>query len=96
MKGHTGRLVLLTDPFTTEIRYHHKCYTGPYQRMSAEEKLSLMHDVNYCEVQTMFIDHVCQFVPVDHEIITLKGCYMSTKTLWEHMACQIWGSSQPT
>ena len=61
--------------------------------MPAEEKLPLMHDVTYHEAQTMFIDHVCQVVVVDHKI---KGCYVSTKTLWGHMAYQIWGSSQAT
>ena len=43
-----------------------------YQKMSDEEK-PLMHDVTYHEAQTMFIDHVCQVVFVDHEIITLQG-----------------------
>ena len=40
--------------------------------MSAEENLSLMHDVTYCEAQTMFLDHVRQVVFIDHKIITLQ------------------------
>ena len=74
----------ITDPFSTEIRYHHKCwlkYIGQYQKMSAEEKLPLMHDVTYREAQTMFIDHVRQVVFVDHEIITLQGMLREYKNI---------------
>ena len=66
----------ITDPFSTEIRCHHKCwlkYVGQYQKMSVEEQVPLMHDATYREAQTMFIDHVRQVVFVDHEIITLQG-----------------------
>jgi hypothetical protein len=48
--------------------------------MSVEEKLPLMHDVTYREAQTMFIDHVCQVVFVDHEIITLQGLLREYKS----------------
>ena len=74
----------ITDPFSTEIRYHHKCwlkYVGQYQNMSVEEKLPLMHDVTYREAQTMFIDHVRQVVFVDHKIITLQGLLHEYKNI---------------
>ena len=74
----------ISDPFSTEIRYHHKCwlkYIGQYQKMSVEEKLPLMHDVTYREAQTMFIDHVRQVVFVDHEIITLQGLLREYKSI---------------
>ena len=74
----------ITDPFSTEIRYHHKCwlkYVGQYQKMSVEEKLPLMHDVTYRETQSMFIDHVRQVVCVDHEIITLQGLLREYKSI---------------
>ena len=74
----------ITDPFSTEIRYHHKCglkYVGQYQKMSVEEKLPLMHDVTYREAQTMFIDHVRQVVFVDYKIITLQGLLREYKSI---------------
>ena len=74
----------ITYPFSTEIRYHHKCwlkYVGQYPKMSVEEKLPLMHDVTYREAQTMFIDHVRQVVFVDHEIITLQGLLREYKSI---------------
>jgi len=76
----------ITDPFSTEIRYHHKCwlkYIGLYQKMSAEEKLSLMHDVTLREAKTMFIDHARQVVFVDHEITTLQGLLREYKNIME-------------
>ena len=69
----------ITDPFSTEFRYHHKGWlkkVGQYQKMSEEEKLPLMHDVTY-----MFIDHVRQVVFVDHEIITLQGLLREYKSV---------------
>ena len=74
----------ITDPFSTEIRYHHKCwlkYIGQYQKLSAEEKIPLMHDVTFREAQTMFIDHARQVVFVDHEIITLQGLLREYKNI---------------
>ena len=56
-------------------------YVGQYQKMPVEEKLPLMHDVTYREAQTMFIDHVCQIVFVDHEIITLQGLLREYKSI---------------
>ena len=49
--------------------------------MSVEEKLPLMHDVTYCEAQTMFMDHVRQVVFVDHEIITLQWLLRAYKSI---------------
>ena len=40
-----------------------------------------MHDVTYHEAQTMFIDHVCQVLFVDHEIITLQGLLHEYKSI---------------
>ena len=49
--------------------------------MSVEEKLPLIHDVTYHEAQTMFIDHVCQVLFVDHEIITLQRLLHEYKSI---------------
>ena len=56
-------------------------YVRQYQKMPVEEKLPLMHDVTYREAQTMFIDHVCHIVFVDHEIITLQGLLREYKSI---------------
>lgn len=64
----------ITDPFSSEIRYHHKCwlkYIGTYQKMSIEQKLPLLHDVTLREAQTMFLDHARHVIFTDHEIRTL-------------------------
>ena len=74
----------ITDSFSTEIRYHHKCglkCVGQYQKMSVEEKLPLKHDVTYREARTMFIDHVRQVVFVDYKIITLQGLLREYKSI---------------
>lgn len=68
----------ITDPFATEIRYHHKCwlqYIVPYQKMSIEQKVPLLHvhEVTFREAQTVFIDHARQVIITDHESRTLQG-----------------------
>ena len=74
----------ITDPFSTEIRYHHRCwlrYVGAYQRMSDEEKLPYLHEVTLREAQTMFIDHAREVIFCDHEIRTLQGLLRDYKSI---------------
>ena len=74
----------ITDPFSTEIRYHHRCwlrYVGAYQRMSVDEKLPYLHEVTLREAQTMFIDHAREVIFCDHEIRTLQGLLRDYKSI---------------
>ena len=74
----------ITDPFSTEIRYHQKCwfkYIGKYKKMSVEDKIPLLHDLTFCEAQTMFIDHARHVIFEDHEIRTLQGLLRDYKSI---------------
>ena len=85
MRDRINRLIdSITDPFSTEIRYHHKCwlkYIGAYQKISVEQQHNLLNDVTFREAQTMFIDHARRVIFEDHEIRTLQGLLHDYKTI---------------
>lgn len=60
MRDRINRLIdSVTDPFSTEIRYHHKCwlkYVGSYQKMAVEEQQNMLNQVTLREAQTMFVE----------------------------------------
>ena len=59
------------DPCAIEIRYHKKCwlkYVRNYQKMTEDDKISCMQNVNLREAQTMFIDHVRTVIFGKHEL----------------------------
>jgi len=64
------------NPYTLEIRYHHKCwlkYVRNYQRMSEDDKLPYLHNVTLCEAQTIFFDHIRAVIFEEHELRSLQN-----------------------
>ena len=64
------------DPYAVEIRYHNKCwlkYVRSYQKMSEDDKLSRMHNVNLREAQIIFFDHIRAVIFVEHELRSLHS-----------------------
>uniref|UniRef100_UPI00358FA70A uncharacterized protein n=1 Tax=Myxine glutinosa TaxID=7769 RepID=UPI00358FA70A len=64
------------DPYAIEIRYHNKCwlkYVRSYQKMSEDDKLPRMHNVNLREAQTIFFDHIRTVIFEERELRSLQS-----------------------
>jgi len=64
------------DPYAVEIRYHNKCwlkYVRNFQKMSEDDKLPCMHNVNLREAQTIFFDHIRAVIFDEHELRSLQS-----------------------
>ena len=85
MRERINRLIdSVTDPFSTEIRYHHKCwlkYVGSYQKMAVEEQHNMLNQVTFREAQTMFMDHVRCVIFEEHEIRSLQSLLRDYKSI---------------
>ncbi|MES9882370.1 MAG: hypothetical protein ABW185_15975 [Sedimenticola sp.] len=88
MRDRINKLIdATTDPYSVEIRYHHKCwlkYVVPFEKMSVEEALPLLHDVTFREAQTMFIDHAREVIFVEHEIRTVQSLLRDYQNIVGH------------
>ena len=85
MRARINRLIdSVTDPFSTEIRYHHKCwlkYVGAYQKLSVKEQPMVLNQVTFREAQTIFLNHTRRVIFENHEIRTLKGLLSDYKNI---------------
>lgn len=85
MRDRINRLIdSVTDPFSTEIRYHHKCwlkYVGAYQKLSVEEQPMVLNQVTFREAQTTFLNHTRRVICESHEIRTLQGLLSDYKNI---------------
>ena len=64
------------QPYALEIRYHPKCWLKHirgYQKMTEDDKLPHMHNVNLREVQTIFFDHIRMIIFEEHELRSLQS-----------------------
>jgi len=64
------------DPYAIEIRYHNKCwlkYVRSYQKMSEDDKLPRMHNVNLREAQSIFFDHIRTVIFEEHKLRSLQS-----------------------
>jgi hypothetical protein len=64
------------DPYALEIRYHNKCwlkYVRSYQKMSDDDKLPHMHNVNLREAKSFFFDHIRTIIFDEHELRSLQS-----------------------
>lgn len=64
------------DPFAIEIRYHNKCwlkYVHGFLKMSEDDKLPRMHNVNLREAQTIFFEHIRTVIFEEHELRSLQS-----------------------
>ena len=75
MRDRINRLIdSVTDPFSTDIRYHHKCwlkYVGAYQKLPVEEQPIVLNQVTFREAQTIFLNHARRLFCENHAIRTL-------------------------
>ena len=64
------------EPYAIGIRYHNKCWlkcVRSYQKMSENDKLQRMHNVNLHEAQTIFFDHIRTVIFDEHELRSLQS-----------------------
>ena len=64
------------EPYAIGTRHHNKCwlkYVRSYQKMSEDDKLPRMHNVNLREAQTIFFDHIRTVIFDEHELRSLQS-----------------------
>ena len=63
-------------PYALEMRYHLKCWlknVRKYQKMSEDDKVPHVHNVNLREAQSIFFDHVRTVIFVEHELRSIQS-----------------------
>ena len=64
------------QPYALVIRYHHKCWLKHVrtdQKMSDDDKLPLMNNVNLREAQIIFLDRIRAIIFEEHELRLLQS-----------------------
>ena len=68
------------DPYAIEIRYHNACwlnYVRSYQKMSEDDKLPRLHNVNLREAQSILFDHI-RTVIFEEQLRSLQSLLKTT------------------